>query len=291
MIYFLLFIQQLIASSTHLVADDIAEKLHPIHVVLIRGMFTCLAFILWFAIRRGTWKRVSRADLPLILVLGLLNISINQILFIWGVKFTTAPNASLAYALTPVFVVFIARMVYKQSVSILKWIGVVTAIAGAAIVLNERGIVVQADQSLGNVMVLCASISWAAYTFYSSRLIERYGAVQAIALTFFSGLLLYVPVWLAMPVHAPLFENVTGAGASSIWGQLFYLGVVTSGVGYGLWYVALSKLPSSNVAVFNNLQPVLTSVLALLLLGLEPSGAYLIGGTLALVGVVITQRS
>lgn len=291
MIYFLLFIQQLISSSTHLVADDISEKLHPIHVVLIRGMFTCLAFALWFVIRRGTWKRVSRADLPLILVLGFLNISINQILFIWGVKFTTAPNASLAYALTPVFVVFIARIFYKQSVSFVKWIGVITAIAGAVIVLNERGIAVQADQSVGNVMVLCASISWAVYTFYSSRLIERYGAVQAIALTFFSGLLLYVPVWLAIPAQSPLVDVVTAAGASSIWFQLFYLGVITSGVGYGLWYIALSKLPSSNVAVFNNLQPVLTSVLALLLFGLEPSSAYLIGGVLALLGVVVTQRS
>jgi drug/metabolite transporter (DMT)-like permease len=104
-------------------------------------------------------------------------------------------------------------------------------------------------------------------------------------------LLLYVPVWLAIPIQSPLVKVVTAAGASSIWFQLFYLGVITSGVGYGLWYIALSKLPSSNVAVFNNLQPVLTSVLALLLFGLEPSGAYLIGGALALLGVVVTQRS
>lgn len=100
-----------------------------------------------------------------------------------------------------------------------------------------------------------------------------------------------MPVWLAMPVQAPLVDVLSAAGSSSTWFQLFYLGVITSGVGYGLWYVALSKLPSSNVAVFNNLQPVLTSVLALLLFGLEPSGAYVIGGSLALLGVVVTQRS
>jgi len=291
MIYFLLLIQQLIASSTHLVADDITEQLHPVHVVLVRGVFTCLAFALWFAFSRNTWKTLHRRDIPLILVLGLINISINQTFFIWGVKFTTAPNASLAYALTPVFVVFIASLFYKQAISMVKWIGIVTAIAGAVIVLSERGFALQADQSIGNVMVLCASLSWAVYTFYSSRLIERYGAVQAIALTFFSGLLLYVPLWLCLPVNAPLISVVSSADASSIWFQLFYLGVVTSAVGYGLWYVALSKLPSSNVAVFNNLQPVLTSLLALALFGLEPSGPFLIGGALALVGVVITQRS
>ena len=290
MIYLLLFIQQLIASSTHLVADDITEMLHPIHVVLVRGLFTCSAFALWFAIRRRTWKPVQRQDLMLIVVLGLLNISINQVLFVWGVKFTTAPNASLAYALTPVFVVFLASIVYRQKVSIKKWIGIVTAIAGAVVVLNERGLQVLPEQSLGNVMVLCASISWAAYTFYSKQLIERYGAVQAIALTFFSGMLLYVPLWIVAPVHAP-FDVLIGRDSASVWLELFYLGVVTSAIGYGLWYVALSRLQSSNVAVFNNLQPVLTSILALMLFNLEPSISYIVGGVLALAGVVITQRS
>ncbi|MBM4179409.1 MAG: hypothetical protein FJ211_08775 [Ignavibacteria bacterium] len=290
MIYLLLFIQQLIASSTHLVTDDITEMLHPIHVVLVRGLFTCSAFALWFAIRRRTWKSVQRQDLMLIVVLGLLNISINQVLFVWGVKFTTAPNASLAYALTPVFVVFLASIVYRQKVSIKKWIGIVTAIAGAVVVLNERGLQVLPEQSLGNVMVLCASISWAAYTFYSQQLIERYGAVQAIALTFFGGMLLYVPLWIVAPVHAP-FDVLTGRDSASVWLELFYLGVVTSAIGYGLWYVALSRLQSSNVAVFNNLQPILTSILALMLFNLEPSISYIVGGVLALAGVVITQRS
>jgi len=290
MIYLLLFIQQLLASSTHLVADDITEMLHPIHVVLVRGLFTSSAFALWFAIRRRTWRPVQRQDLMLIVMLGLLNISINQVLFVWGVKFTTAPNASLAYALTPVFVVFLASIVYRQKVSIKKWIGIVTAIAGAVVVLNERGLQVLPEQSLGNVMVLCASISWAAYTFYSKQLIERYGAVQAIALTFFGGMLLYVPLWIVAPVHAP-FDVLTGRDSASVWLKLFYLGVVTSAIGYGLWYVALSRLQSSNVAVFNNLQPVLTSILALMLFNLEPSISYIVGGVLALAGVVITQRS
>ncbi len=290
MIYLLLIFQQLIASSTHLVADDISEKLHPVHVVLIRGVFTCLAFLGWFLIRRGGWKPIQRADLGLIAILGLLNISINQVFFIWGVKFTTAPNASLAYALTPVFVVFIARALHNQRVPWKKWIGVTTAIAGASIVLAERGIALQAEQTIGNIMVLCASISWAAYTYYSTRLIERYSAVQAITLTFFSGLLIYLPFWMLIPVEAS-FSILIGPQAAETWFQLFYLGVITSGVGYGLWYIALSKLPSSNVAVFNNLQPIFTSVLALMLFGHEPTQMFIVGGVLALVGVVITQRS
>lgn len=294
MIYLLLFIQQLISSSTHLVADDLSEHLHPIHVVLVRGMFTCAVFSLWFVggaiFKQGWWKPVQRRDLILIALLGLLNIAVNQVLFIWGVKYTTPPNASLAYALTPVFVVVLSRIVDRRPLSTKKQLGVAAALLGAGIVLAERGITLQPEKMLGNIMVLCASGSWAVYTFYSSKLIERYGTVQAIALTFYSGMLLYLPLWLSIPVSDSL-AVLLHPGAGTIWMQLFYLGVVTSAIGYGLWYLALTKLPSVNVAVFNNMQPVLTSVLAIIILGAMPSTPFVIGGMIAVAGVVITQKS
>ncbi|MFZ9870480.1 MAG: EamA family transporter, partial [Candidatus Kapaibacteriota bacterium] len=63
-----------------------------------------------------------------------------------------------------------------------------------------------------------------------------------------------------------------------------------SAIGYGLWYYALTKLETSSVAVFNNLQPVLTTLLAFLVFGTEPTLTFVIGGAVALAGVVVTQR-
>ena len=289
-LYLVMLLQQLIASSTHLIAKDAASQLHPISVVLVRGMWTCLAFGIWFALRRGTWKPVDPRDLRLIILLGIVNIPINQLLFIWGVSYTTPPNASLAYALTPAFVVALMIIVHRRSMSWKKMLGVVVALVGASIVLVDRGAGISDGQTLGNVMVLLASLSWAVFTLYGQRIVERYGPVQAIAMTFFSGLLAFVPVWILMPVDAQI-SVLAAPSSASLWWQLFYLGVITSGIGYGLWYYALSRLDSGKVAVFNNLQPVLTSLLTLIVLGTAPTTLFLIGGSVALVGVIITQRS
>jgi drug/metabolite transporter (DMT)-like permease len=289
-IYAVLLLQQLIASSTHLIAKDVTAGLHPASVVLVRGIWTCLAFAVWFLVRRHTWKPVDRRDIVMIALLGLVNIPINQMLFIWGVSYTTAPNASLAYALTPAFIVALQVGVHRMPAGPGKLLGVAIALVGAALVLVDRGAGVSAGQMTGNVMVLCASLSWAGFTLYGRRIVERYGPVQAIAMTFFAGLAIYMPVWALLPVHAPL-DPLWSAGSAQTWGQLFYLGVVTSGIGYGLWYYALSRLESSKVAVFNNLQPVITSVLTFLLVGVIPSPLFIIGGAIALVGVIITQRS
>lgn len=289
MIYFLLVIQQLIASSTHLVAKNITATVHPTTVVLLRGIFTCLAFGIWVLIRRRHLKKIERKDLLLIGVLGLINMCVNQLAFVWGVKYTTAPNAALAYALTPAFVVLILLMLRGEKPSLIKYLGLALAILGAAIVLVDRGASLNIDQMLGNFMVLSASISWAAFTVFGRPLIARYGPLHATALTFFAGLAFYIPLWLVMPVHDTT-TALTDSTWASTWFQLFYLGVITSGVGYALWYVALSKLDPSRVAVFNNLQPVITSILAFMIFGTEPTVFFIVGGFIALSGVILTQR-
>jgi drug/metabolite transporter (DMT)-like permease len=67
------------------------------------------------------------------------------------------------------------------------------------------------------------------------------------------------------------------------------LGVITSGLGYALWYFALTKMEASKLAVFNNIQPVLTTVMAYFLFNTLPSEFFIFGAIIAIIGVVITQ--
>jgi drug/metabolite transporter (DMT)-like permease len=75
-----------------------------------------------------------------------------------------------------------------------------------------------------------------------------------------------------------------------MWFQLFYLGVITSGLGYALWYVALTRMEASKLAVFNNIQPVLTTIMAFFLFNTIPTETFLIGAFVAICGVIITQK-
>lgn len=294
MIYFGLFLQQLIAATTHVIAKSVTGEVHPVLVVLWRGVFTCLAYGTWFLLARSLVKRIERKDWPTLLLLGAINIPINQLLFIWGVKYTTAPNAALAYALTPMFVVIIGMMFFKDRPHGRRLLGLVLAVIGAIVVLLDRGASTSASHMLGNVMVLMASASWAVYTVMGRRVAVKYGPLYTTGLSFFTGLLLYLPVALLVPVATPMDPLIYGTitqTALTSWAQLLYLGVITSGVGYAIWVWALTRLDSSQVSVFNNLQPVLTTILAFFLFGQVPSLIFVVGGVIALTGVIMTQRS
>lgn len=295
--YLLLLFQQLIASSTHLVADTVTLIVQPTMVVGLRAVFACMFFGAYVMIRRGSLRSVRPEDRRRIWFLGLLNIPLNQLLFISGVDLSTAPNASLAYALTPAFVLLFSVVAYRQRPGTRQIIGILLAMVGAAIVLVDRGATLSEGRMMGNIMVLGAAIAWSLYTMLGRDLATYYGGFHLTAMTMFTGAILYVPVWALLygvdivPLDiTPLLRTVDGITPMEIWGQIMYLGIITSGLGFGLWYVALTKLDAARLSVFNNLQPVLTTILAWVLLGTIPTPIFVVGGVVALAGVVLTQR-
>ncbi len=289
-VYLVLFIQQIIASSTHLVGKSLTTGLDPRLVVLLRACFTVTAFGIWILFNRKRLPAFDRADLPRLVLLGLINIPVNQFLFLSGLKHTTPPNASLLYALTPAFVFAIALLRRTEKATTWKLLGIGAALIGAAIVLFERGIDFGSEFFTGNVLVFFASLSWAFYTIMGRHFIVKYGAFYATALTMFSGFVLYLPVYFLSPLFFPPVQTSVFDITPSLWVQLFYIGVVTSGIGYGLWYYALSKIEASKVAVFNNCQPIMTTILAIVFLSQTPTPMFLLGGTIAIIGVILTQK-
>jgi drug/metabolite transporter (DMT)-like permease len=283
---FLLVFQQLIASSTHLFAKHVVETLHPAVVVLYRGGFSILAYASWMLLRRQPFSRIERSDWPMLLMLGIINIPMNQLMFVWGLRYTTPADASLAYALSPAFVLVITRVLGHEVLTRAKVYGIICALAGTCIVLLEKGLSFRSEHLMGNVIELCASMSWAFFTVFGRRMSIKLGAVYATGLSMLIGTIVYLPLYAVLPVaHVP--PSVLSADQ---WGGLLYLGVVTSGFGFGLWYYLLTKMEASKVAVFNNLQPVFTTVMSFVLMGIVPTPFFVVGGCVVLLGVFLTQR-
>jgi len=175
----------------------------------------------------------------------------------------------------------------------MKIVGIVIAFIGTAIVLVDKGVRFDEDVFLGTVIVLGASLAWAFYTVFGRNLAIKYGAMHTTSLSMLIGTALYVPIWILLPVSfdpSPLVIQAGGPTPFENWLQLFYLGVVTSGLGFGLWYYALTKYDAAKVSVFNNLQPVMTTILSFLLFSQVPTPLFVIGGMIALGGVILTQR-
>ncbi len=287
MIYILLIIQQLLASLTHVIAKDLIYNVSPWVSLLLRSAVISTAFGLWLILSRKKLKRIERKDYMTLAILAVLNIPVNQLLFFVSVGMTTPQNVALAYALSPAFVLVIAMLFLKEKAGLYKIAGVAVAFAGVVMVLYEKGLNIDSTSFTGNLLALAASIAWAFYTVIGKSFTLKYGAVYSTSLTMIFGFLAYLPVFLLSGYGGSLDVSVL---TIEDWLQILYLGLITSGVAYIIWYYALKKTDAGKVALFNNLQPVFTTILAVIVFGYSISGLFIGGGLLIIAGVMVAQK-
>lgn len=249
-------------------------------------MLSALFFGGWIAICWKKLPKIDRSDYWMLFVLGIMNIPLNQLLFIWGLEYTVAPNASLAYSLTPAFVVILSFLFLKVRYSKQALLGIIIAFIGVFLILFEKGLAIDSSKFLGDIMVLSASFTWGIVSMMMAKFIQKYGAFYVTAISMVIGFVTYLPIYAL--IGAPL--ELQSLSLQTI-GEILYLGLITSVVSYALYSFALSRIETSKVAVFNNLQPMLTTVLAIIIFKELPSIQFVIGGVIAIVGVIITQNS
>lgn len=283
--YLLLVLQQLIASGTHVLAKSVTMELPPATVLLYRALLAAGIYGAYILIKKKQLKPLEKQDWWKFLLLGIINIPINQFLFLTGVQLSSPPNIALAYALTPAFVLIIATVFLREAINWKRTLGIGIAIGGTVMILAEKGFDFSSDSFLGDLMALTASFSWAIYTILGKTLSRKYGAAYMTGMAMIMGLLSYIPIYFIHPAEF-VFTAITGVQ----WLQIFYLGAITSAVGYALWYLALTKIDASKVSVFNNIQPIFTTILTMIFFAYSPSLIFMLGGLLIISGVIITQK-
>ena len=287
MVYFFLILQQLIGSSTHIIAQTASHAVPPGVILLFRSGGASILFLpILFATERrwNIFARIEREDFGRLFLVGMLNVPMNQLLYLHGVKYTTPANAALLYAMTPALVFILTLMIHSERPSGRKIIGIAMAFIGAAIIMFERGASLQSEHTVGNILIFIAVIAWSLFTMLGRPLVLKYGAVYITALNMIIGTLLYLPFGLLTTSMSDV-----AAISSNSWIEIAYLAAIASVLNYILWYSALAKLETTKVAIFQNLQPVMTTILAMMLGRVFLTDQLVGGGVLTLLGVLVVQ--
>jgi drug/metabolite transporter (DMT)-like permease len=287
MVYFWLVLQQLISSSTHLVAQEASMAVPPGVVLLFRSLGASVIFVPMIAIAEKRWNifaRIERVDYGRMFLLGLLNVPLNQLLYLNGIKYTTPANSALLYALTPALVFLFTLLRHSERPSARKVIGILMAIFGAAVLMFEHGATLSSEHTIGNILIFIAVTAWSLYTMLGRSMVLKYGAIYTTGINMIIGTILYFPLGL-------LTSNMAEVSAISTrsWIEIGYLAAFASVVNYLLWFYALGKLETTKVAIFQNLQPVATTTFALILGRVILTTQLWGGGLITLAGVLVVQ--
>jgi drug/metabolite transporter (DMT)-like permease len=205
-----------------------------------------------------------------------------------AIYLTTASNAVILQAATPVMVAVGARLYLGERLSWLQWVGVVCSATGVLLVVTKGGWAALRPANLyaGDFLVLLAIAGWSAYTIYGKRVLAIHSPALATTAAYVLGSLMLLPLALAT---AWLFPAPRLASPIA-WGVVLYQAILGA-LAHVWWYEGVKAVGPSRSAIFMNFQPVVGVLLAAALLGETITLAQVLGGLAVLVGVALTTRT
>lgn len=250
----------------------------PGHVALARYLVASLVLAVVAVAQR--WPLPNTRDAPVLALMGLLGFTIYNIALNIGQKVTPAGVASFLVNVAPVFVVIFAAAFLREKVRPAGWIGILISLVGMALLAQARGGGFRLNP--GALLILLAALSAAVYTILQKRYLRKYGPVQLVAYCIWFGtffMLIFAPGLLDELQRAPLSATLT----------IIYMGVFPTAIAYTIWGYVLSRIAVSIAVSFIYLVPVLATLMAHFWLGEVLTARSLLGGFLALLGVVVVN--
>ena len=260
------------------------EQLSPLAFNALR--FPMASLLLYFVLRsNGPIPMPSRKEVPVVLTLGLLGNLLYQLCFIFGLDRSSAADASLLLAGTPVVTALLTARLGQERIPLRVWIGVVSTMVGVGlIVLDSARDTVGESTVLGNFLMLGAILAWSFYTVGSRPLVDRYGPVPVTAWTLWigsSGLVI-------AGVRDVLRADFTTVDPLT-WACVVYAGVLSIGVAYIFYYYGVSRLGNTRTGAYSNLVPAFALLAAWLWLGQPPNLFQIVGAAVIIGGVTVAQ--
>lgn len=249
----------------------------PAEVAALRFAVASLALGLYLAWARPALP--SLADLPRILAAGGLGIAAYNLLLNTGSRVVDAGTASFVVNTAPVFTALLGAALLGERLRPLGWFGIGLSFAGVALIAVGRG-----DMGFGTgaLLVLAAAVCQASQFVLQKPLLARCGALPVTACL----------LWAGTAMLLPFLPGALGAAAQApahALGAVLFLGLGPAALAYVAWSYALARLPVSRAASFLYLVPPVATLIAWVWLGEAPGWGALLGGAVALAGVVLVN--
>ncbi len=231
---------------------------------------------------------IERRDFWPIVRLGFIGITMYNLLFMFGLNYTTASNSALFISASPLFAELVLALSEKQKISSHIAAGLLFSTCGAFLIIRNKpgGLSFTRQDVAGDILTLCAALFWALYTVLARPLVRKYAPIKITAYSMAVGTVLLIPIALG-DVLAQSWQAVS----VSSWAAFSFSTFLSGGVAFTLWYQGVKRLGIMRTAVYHYLVPFIAVVFAALFLGEQITLLQIVGGAMILAGVYLVQRS
>lgn len=272
----------LIWSGNTVVSKMAADVIEPTVISFERWLLAALVMTPFLL--RPAWRNraLVRRYFFKLLALSLLGMVLYQSLAYFAAGTTTATNMGIIASLMPLLTLLLSSLLLGETPTVGTVLGGTLSLFGLLLLIGQGNpaLLLAHGIGYGDGLMLLATLAYAGYGVLLRKWPMPVPTWQ----------MLYVQVWLAVLLLFPGYwlappSPLTAANLPLV----LYAGIAASIVAAFLWMEGVGYLGATRASMYMNLGPVFTALIAMLLLPETLHGYHLLGGGIALAGVLLAQ--
>lgn len=231
-------------------------------LTVARISVACVAF--WIVSLFVPKEKVDKKDLRLLFVCGMCGLAFNQGAFIIGLNATSSVDASILVTCTPLFVMILAFFVLREPITLKKAGGVFLGATGAILLILSENMdgLLQKSSAFGNMMVVASGFIYSIYLVLAKPLTEKYSAITMMKWMFLFSTIVLLPFGYKDLIQAPAFIQPF---QTDVILRILYVVFGATFMTYLMIPMALKRIRPTTVSMYNYVQPVIASVVAVMI--------------------------
>lgn len=282
-----LFVAAIFHASQYSVAQIVMQEIESFGLILIRMSLGC--FLFWIASLFTKRERINKKDFPRILWCAFFGTTINVLLFFQGLTMTSVTNAALIMTTTPILILVISSIMIKEKITNKKVIGILFGLFGVIVLKWKEISEVEITNLTGDLLIFVNAVFYGIYLVVAKPLMTKYHPITLFKWVFLCG-----SIFLALFVgffHTEQISSISfGALQNTTLIGIIYIAIFTTFAPFLLNAWALKHVNASLVGIYIYLQPLLASIIALLLGRGAPTYENIIAAPLIFIGVYLVSK-
>lgn len=252
-----------------------------------------LAMPVYIAIGVIVWNKRSKIpqfrDIAAACGIGLLGYYLASLLDLIGLQYISAQFERVILYAYPSFVVILGGLFFSQTIRLHIIVPLLLTYSGLIVMYSQEGFNAEnsANVQLGTALILASAVSFALYILFSKKVIQTLGSLLFTSLAMGSAS-------VATGIHYAFATPKTNTNLLhlnvEIWTALVALAIFATVIPSFLTSEAIKRIGPAKTSMTGTLGPVMTTLMAAILLS-EPITIFTIGGmALVIAGVSLLSK-